>query len=100
MHACCIAGTKAYWRDDKAKDPLFTWVKDEALRRPTYKSFIALLDNYETSTGKQEEVTPEEIRENWTFINNICDTKVCIKKEPMSDTSAIILLWFILVCFR
>ena len=76
-----FAGTKAYWRDDKAKDPLFTWVKDEALRRPTYKSFIALLDNYETSTGKQEEVTPEEIRENWTFINNICDTKVCIKRD-------------------
>ena len=73
--------TKAYWRDDKAKDPLFTWVKDEALRRPTYKSFIALLDNYETSTGKQEEVTPEEIRENWTFINSICDTKVSIEKR-------------------
>ena len=72
-------GTKAYWGDDKAKDPLFTWVKDEALCRPTYKSFIALLDNYETSTGKQEEVTPEEIRENWTFINNICNTKVCMK---------------------
>ena len=65
----------------KAKDPLFTWMEDEALRRPTYKSFIALLDNYETSTGKQEEVTPEEIRENWTFINNICDTKVCIYKK-------------------
>jgi hypothetical protein len=55
-------------------------VKDESLRRPTYRSFIALLDNYETSTGKQEEVTPEEIRENWTFINNICDTKVCMKR--------------------
>ena len=37
---CMFAGTKAYWRDDKAKDPLFTWVKkDEALRHPTYKSF-------------------------------------------------------------
>ena len=62
-------GTKAYWRDDKAKDPLFTWVKDEALRCPTYRSFIALLDNYETSrrTGKRGEMTPEEIRENWTF---------------------------------
>ena len=69
-------GTKSYWRDDKAKDPLFTWVKDEALRRPTYKSFVALLDNYETSTGKQEVVTPEEIRENNTFIDNICATKV------------------------
>ena len=52
------------------------FVKDEALRRPTYRSFIALLDNYETSTGQQEVVTSEEIQENRTFIDRICETKV------------------------
>ena len=46
------------------------------LRRPTYRSFIALLDNYETSTGVQEEVTAEEMRENRNFIDAICETKV------------------------
>ncbi len=37
---------------DRARDPLFVFVSEEALRRPTYKAFISLLDNYETSTGK------------------------------------------------
>ncbi len=69
-------GTKSYWRDDKAKDPLFTFVKEEVLRRPTFKSFVALLDNYETSTGLPEEVTPEEIAENRRFIDAIMTTKV------------------------
>ena len=55
---------------------MFSYVNEEALRRPTYRSFIALLDNYETSTGIQEEVTPEEIRENRNFIDEICKTKV------------------------
>ena len=70
-------GTRTSWREDKAKDPLFTWVSEEALKRPTYKSFISLLDNYETSTGEAEVVTPEEVQENWTFINAITGTKVC-----------------------
>lgn len=78
-------GTKTYWRDDKAKDPLFTYVKEEVLRRPTYRSFIALLDNYETSTGEQEEVTPEEIRENRQFIDAICGTKVELGSMPFGS---------------
>ena len=45
------AGTRSRWRDDKAKDPLFTFVQPEVLQRPTIKKFIRLLDNYETSTG-------------------------------------------------
>ena len=69
-------GTKSYWRDDKAREPLFSWVTNDVLQRPTFKSFIALLDNYETSTGLNEEVTSEEIRENRNFIDRICETKV------------------------
>lgn len=71
-----VPGTKAYWRGDKARDPLFTYVKDEVLSRPTYKTFIALLDNYETSTGRNEVVTQEEVKENQRFIDSICETKV------------------------
>ena len=69
-------GTKTYWRDDKAKDPLFSFVSKEALGRLTFKSFVSLLDNYEAATGLDEEVTQEEIRENRAFINAICETKV------------------------
>jgi len=38
--------------------------------------FIALLDNYEASTGLSEEVTPEEVQENRSFIDAIMETKV------------------------
>lgn len=71
-----MIGTKTHWRDDKAKDPLFSWVAAEVLQRPTIKSFIALLDNYETSTGLDEVVTTEEIKENRDFIDKIYETKV------------------------
>ena len=45
------SGTKSYRTQDMARDPLFTFVDPSVLARPTFKSFIALLDNYETSTG-------------------------------------------------
>lgn len=69
-------GTKSYRQVDKAKDPLFSWVKPEVFQRPTFKTFVALLDNYESETGVAEEVTPEEVRENWRFIDAIISTKV------------------------
>lgn len=69
-------GTKAYWRGDKAEDPLFSWVRDDVLKRPTFQRFIALLDNYESETGRTEEVTSHEIQENRAFIDAICETKV------------------------
>ncbi len=61
---------------DKAEDPLFTSVEQKALNRPTFKAFIALLDNYESETGVEEEVTSEEIKENRNFIDLIFETTV------------------------
>ena len=69
-------GTKTYHRRDQAEDPLFSWVDEEVLQWPTYKTFIKLLDNYETGTGVAEVVTPEEEQENWAFINACMQTKV------------------------
>ncbi|XP_003384369.1 PREDICTED: poly(U)-specific endoribonuclease-like [Amphimedon queenslandica] len=63
-------------RRDKAEDPLFSYVDPTCFARPTFKLFIALLDNYETSTGVNEEVTDEEVKENKLFINAIMETKV------------------------
>lgn len=45
---------------DYAPDPLFSWVEESALERPTFKTFINLLDNYEAETGVAEKVTREE----------------------------------------
>lgn len=69
--------TKSYQRQDRARNPLFSWVREEVFQKETYKAFIALLDNYERSTGRAEVVTPEEIAENHRFIDLIMLT------EPM-----------------
>lgn len=61
---------------DKAEDPLFTRVDSKALNKPTYKAFIALLDNYVSETGVVETVTNEERKENWTFIDLVFETAV------------------------
>ena len=79
-------GKKPYWQDDKAQDPLFTSVKTSELRRPTYKAFIALLDNYTAETGVAESVSYNERKENWAFLRAIMQTapmqfchKYCVK---------------------
>jgi len=65
------SGKKPYWKEDNAEDPLFTSVDTQAFRRPTYKAFIALLDNYTAQTGQRETVTNTERKENWTFLRAI-----------------------------
>ena len=69
-------GTKTWHRGDQAADPLFTWVDDNVLDWPTYRTFIKLLDNYESGTGEAEVVTAEEERENRAFIDACMETKV------------------------
>ncbi|XP_071836270.1 poly(U)-specific endoribonuclease-B-like isoform X1 [Apostichopus japonicus] len=72
--------TKVYKREDKAKDPLFLNVNEDKLKKlPTFKAFIALLDNYATETGVPEEVTPQEEKENRHFLEEIMKTKVMKK---------------------
>jgi len=62
---------------DFARDHLFEWLDEERVfEKPTYKAFRAILDNYETETGKPEEVTEQEEAENWSFLDLICETPV------------------------
>jgi len=68
------SGKKAYWNEDNAEDPLFASVETSAFRRPTYKSFIALLDNYTAQTGQRETVTYAEKKENWAFLRAIMES--------------------------
>lgn len=67
-------GKKPYHAGDGAREPLFTWVDRNALRRPTYRAFIALLDNYEAKTGVAEVITSQERTEVKTFLNAIMQT--------------------------
>jgi len=96
----------SYDGPDMAADPLFASVSREALARPTYKAFVALLDNYETATGVAEEVTPKELRENWEFINACYKTdcmrlcyqylkfKKIINKSPEEFKQDLYDMWF------
>ncbi|XP_010300568.2 poly(U)-specific endoribonuclease-A isoform X1 [Balearica regulorum gibbericeps] len=62
---------------DSAARHLFHNVNEEHLKSiKTYATFISLLDNYETSTGVAEVVTPEEIVENNCFLDAILATEV------------------------
>lgn len=63
---------------DTCADPLFDWVnKDHPFwNKPTTKTFIALLDNYERETGVAEVVTREEKRENAAFLDALCHTNL------------------------
>ncbi|XP_034008706.1 poly(U)-specific endoribonuclease-C-like [Trematomus bernacchii] len=62
---------------DRARAPLFTYVNEDKLKSiETYLHFVNLLDNYETSTGVQEEVTSEELKENRLFIDAMMETAV------------------------
>ena len=54
---------------DKAEDPFFSFFdEDNLFSRPTYKTFVALLDNYVSGVGIDETVTYEERSENIAFI--------------------------------
>jgi len=64
-------GKKPYNKGDAAPDPLFAWIKPEVLKRPTFSKFVALLDNYERSTGTAETESTVERKENIDFINEI-----------------------------
>ncbi|XP_042324763.1 poly(U)-specific endoribonuclease-A-like isoform X2 [Sceloporus undulatus] len=62
---------------DSASEPLFHNVNEQRLKNTeTYSAFISLLDNYETSTGMAEMVTPEERAENNRFLDAVLKTEV------------------------
>ncbi|XP_062990386.1 poly(U)-specific endoribonuclease-like [Elgaria multicarinata webbii] len=62
---------------DNASESLFCNVNEQRLKNTkTYSAFISLLDNYETSTGTAELVTPEEITENNRFLDAVLETEV------------------------
>eukprot|EP00521_Asterionellopsis_glacialis_P009776 CAMPEP_0195289094 /NCGR_PEP_ID=MMETSP0707-20130614/5515_1 /TAXON_ID=33640 /ORGANISM="Asterionellopsis glacialis, Strain CCMP134" /LENGTH=293 /DNA_ID=CAMNT_0040349059 /DNA_START=107 /DNA_END=988 /DNA_ORIENTATION=+ len=65
---------KPYHKYDAAEDPLFDRVDRYLFQRPTYKSFVALLDNYCAATGKAEYMSNTERHEIQTFLTNIMQT--------------------------
>ncbi|KAM6229577.1 LOW QUALITY PROTEIN: uridylate-specific endoribonuclease C-like [Spheniscus humboldti] len=62
---------------DYAAGRLFSHVAEERLfSRPTFSRFLALLDNYEGVTGREETVTAEEEEEEEAFLDAVFQTRV------------------------
>ena len=59
---------------DRASSPLFSYVDENVFNKPTFKSFIALLNNYNRFVGNTEDMTEAEKQESWTFLRAISST--------------------------
>ncbi|CAB9498579.1 specific endoribonuclease-B [Seminavis robusta] len=82
-------GKKPYWKEDSAPDPLFTSVDKSVWQRKTYKTFVALLDNYTAEVGKEETLSNAERQEINEFLSAIMQTapmqfchRYCRAKKP------------------
>ncbi|XP_074791646.1 uridylate-specific endoribonuclease D-like [Natator depressus] len=65
---------------DYAKQKLFSYVDEDALfSKPTFARLLALLNNYERMTGKEEVVTASERQEVDAFLDEIFKTQVMAK---------------------
>jgi poly(U)-specific endoribonuclease len=68
-------GKKPWWPEDKAEDPLFTKINSNVWQKPTYATFVALLDNYQSNTGVAETLGTKQRGEIDSFLNAIMSTK-------------------------
>ncbi|KAM6233452.1 uridylate-specific endoribonuclease, partial [Porphyrio hochstetteri] len=66
-------------QQDRSPQPLYGYVNEGLFSKPTYASFIKLLDNYQRSTGREEEVTAEELREQDNFLKEVMGTELMRK---------------------
>ncbi|KAL7832820.1 hypothetical protein SRHO_G00298380 [Serrasalmus rhombeus] len=64
-----IPNSETSAKNDLSPLPLFKQVNEASLfSKPTYKAFIALLDNYERKTGTSESVSSVEVQEQEKFL--------------------------------
>ncbi|NXY92526.1 ENDOU endoribonuclease, partial [Alcedo cyanopectus] len=66
-------------REDRSPQPLYKHVNEQLFSKPTYASFIKLLDNYQRATGREEDVTTEELREQDNFLKEVMKTELMKK---------------------
>lgn len=70
------SGKNMYDSGDFASKPLFSFIDEKVLERPTFKAFSKLLDNYYSNIGVGEDETDEERVENMNFLRLVMDTAV------------------------
>jgi len=68
----------AWWGEarDVSPQPLYYSVNSNVFQKPTFKAFVALLNNYERMTGRREIVSNTEINENYRFLDAVLSTPI------------------------
>ncbi|NXS43111.1 ENDOU endoribonuclease, partial [Balaeniceps rex] len=66
-------------QEDRSPQPLYKYVNEELFSKPTYASFIKLLDNYQRAAGREEDMTAEELREQDNFLKEVMKTELMKK---------------------
>ncbi|NWI55143.1 ENDOU endoribonuclease, partial [Calyptomena viridis] len=74
-----VAPDETGLQQDLSPQPLYKYVNEELFSKPTYSSFIKLLDNYQRATGREEEVTAEELQEQENFLGKVMETELMKK---------------------
>ena len=64
---------------DLAKRPLFYKVDERVFEKPTYKTFISLLNNYIVNYRLEETITDDEEEEINNFLDIVMKTKVMVR---------------------
>lgn len=62
-------------REDLCDEPLYQFVNEELFKKPTYAAFLNLLDNYDRKTGIDEIYSPQEVKEQEHFLQEVMKTK-------------------------
>ncbi|CAI9579880.1 unnamed protein product, partial [Staurois parvus] len=62
-------------REDLCDEPLYKYVNEALFEKPTYAAFIKLMDNYDRKTGIDETFSPEEVKEQQHFLQEVMKTK-------------------------
>ncbi|XP_077339895.1 uridylate-specific endoribonuclease [Lithobates pipiens] len=62
-------------RHDHCDEPLYQFVNEELFKKPTYAAFLNLLDNYDRKTGIDESYSPQEVKEQEHFLQEVMKTK-------------------------
>uniref|UniRef100_A0A452H3U5 Uridylate-specific endoribonuclease n=1 Tax=Gopherus agassizii TaxID=38772 RepID=A0A452H3U5_9SAUR len=66
-------------KEDHSPEPLYTYVNEKLFSKPTYASFIKLLDNYQRMTGSGEAFSAEQLKEQENFLQEVMKTELMIK---------------------
>ncbi|XP_043362731.1 poly(U)-specific endoribonuclease-like [Dermochelys coriacea] len=74
-----ISSAETRDKEDHSPEPLYTYVNEKLFSKPTYASFIKLLDNYQRMMGRGESFSAEQLKEQENFLQEVMKTELMKK---------------------